>query len=221
MILSSTDSLRKQVYEYLKEKIACGELRPGEMIDQKEMQERLGVSKTPLRDSLIRLEAEGVVTILPSRGVRVNRLTLREVRHIYQIGGALEAAAFEAVFPAMDPGTLGRMEAVQREVVERMGSGDYGLCPDRNIEFHELALGLCDNDALIAQIHLYRSRLYDFPRKDLISVRDWEDRYWEQHWEILRLFREGTARDLGAFIREVHWNFDAHRDVLATYYEEA
>ena len=43
MILSSTDSLRKQVYEYLKEMIACGELRPGEMIDQKETQERLGV----------------------------------------------------------------------------------------------------------------------------------------------------------------------------------
>ena len=51
MILSSTDSLRKQVYEYLKEKIACGELRPGEMIDQKEMQERLGVEPARMRRS--------------------------------------------------------------------------------------------------------------------------------------------------------------------------
>ena len=152
----------------------------------------------------------------------MNRLTLREVRHIYQIGGALEAAAFEAIFPAMDRETLGRMEAVQREVVERMGSGDYGLCPDRNIEFHELALGRCDNDALIAQIHLYPLPALRFPPEgpDLRPGLGGGPVLGAALGDPCACSGRGRPGDLGVFIREVHWNFEMHRDVLSAYYED-
>ncbi|MCG2817221.1 MAG: GntR family transcriptional regulator, partial [Candidatus Aminicenantes bacterium] len=58
-------SLKDQVYDYLRERMKKGELRPGAAINTDETSERLGISKTPLRDALIRLEVEGFVTILP------------------------------------------------------------------------------------------------------------------------------------------------------------
>ena len=62
------DSLRERVYQYLKDAMSAGKLRYGEFLDQDSICETLEVSKTPLRDALIRLEAEGFVTILPRKG---------------------------------------------------------------------------------------------------------------------------------------------------------
>ena len=66
------DSLRERVYQYLKDAMSAGKLRYGEFLDQDSICETLEVSKTPLRDALIRLEAEGFVTILPRKGVYIN-----------------------------------------------------------------------------------------------------------------------------------------------------
>jgi DNA-binding GntR family transcriptional regulator len=219
MAILNTDSLRKQVYDYLKEELAARRLKPGEFIDQKALQERLGVSKTPLRDSLIQLESEGFVSIIPCRGVVVHKLCPEDVRHIYQIAGALEGAASQAVFPKMTPERLEEMEGLVDEVQEHMARGDYSLCADRNNRFHDLVLALLDNPPLLRLIHLFRDRLYDFPPKDLRGVREWEEGYWRQHRDLLRLFREGTAKEVGDFMREVHWNFDAYEPFLKVYYE--
>jgi DNA-binding GntR family transcriptional regulator len=220
VVLLNTDSLRKQVYDYLKKELAAGRLKPGEFIDQRALQRELGISKTPLRDSLIQLEAEGFVTIIPCRGVMVDRMTLEDLRDIYQIAGALESSAFESAFPGITPDRLERMEELIREVQCRMAKGDFSICQDRNVEFHEIVLSLCGNDPLVKLIRLFRDRLYDFPRKDLREVREWEENYWRQHGELLLLFREGTAKQVGEFMREIHWNFEECETYLRIYYEE-
>lgn len=71
------DSLRERVYQYLKDAMSAGKLRYGEFLDQDSICETLEVSKTPLRDALIRLEAEGFVTILPRKGVYINPIDPR------------------------------------------------------------------------------------------------------------------------------------------------
>jgi DNA-binding GntR family transcriptional regulator len=86
-------SLKEQVYEYLRHQMKIGKLRPGAAIDVRATSEKLGVSKTPLRDALIQLEMEGFVKILPRRGVVVNALTIQDIKDIYQIVGALESTA--------------------------------------------------------------------------------------------------------------------------------
>ena len=61
-------SLRGQVYDYLRDAINRGSLEPGAFIDQNALSAAMGISRTPLRDALIQLEAEGFVSILPRRG---------------------------------------------------------------------------------------------------------------------------------------------------------
>ena len=89
-------TLREQVYEYLRELMQYGKLKPGDFINMNQLSNELGISKTPLRDALIQLEAEGFVTFFPRRGVMVNLLTLQDIKDYYQIIGALEGAVILA-----------------------------------------------------------------------------------------------------------------------------
>jgi DNA-binding GntR family transcriptional regulator len=75
-----TKSLREQVYDYLRDALRRGDLRPGESINLDAMCQELGVSRTPLREALLRLDWEGFVSVLPRRGVVVRHLTLSIVR---------------------------------------------------------------------------------------------------------------------------------------------
>ncbi len=85
-------SLREQVYEYLKIQLNEGKLEHGAFLNLNAISAEMGISKTPLRDALFQLEAEGFVTIYPRRGVKVNVLSLEKIRNIYQILGGLEGA---------------------------------------------------------------------------------------------------------------------------------
>ena len=103
-------SLREQVYEYLRGQMQKGLIRPGSLIKLNEISQRLGISKTPLRDAIIQLECEGFVTILARRGVVVNGLTLDEIKSVLEIVGALESAVLGSVFHRILPAHLKEME---------------------------------------------------------------------------------------------------------------
>ncbi|MFJ9625851.1 GntR family transcriptional regulator [Streptomyces sp. NPDC101181] len=77
-------------YEQLKTEIIAGELDPGAHLNEVQVAERLGVSRTPLREALQRLDREGLVRLVPGRGAFVGELSLPEVRHLFQLREALE-----------------------------------------------------------------------------------------------------------------------------------
>ncbi len=106
-------SLREQVYDYLRDAMNRGELGPGANLNLNEISQRLGISRTPLRDALLQLEAEGFVTILPRRGCVVNRLTREEIQELYQVIGALEASVIHDEFHQIDAGASRGNETAQ------------------------------------------------------------------------------------------------------------
>ncbi len=93
----SAESLASSVYEELKRRLNAGLMKPGEFIDLTALGRELGMSRTPLRDALIRLELEGFIVIYPRRGVMVRSLQRSDIRDMYQIIGALEASVIEEV----------------------------------------------------------------------------------------------------------------------------
>ena len=109
-------SLKEQVYEYLREQLGRGELRPGSSINMDATSQKLGVSRTPLRDALLQLEMEGFVSILPRRGVVVNQLTLQDIKNYYEIIGALESAALLASFDRVKQTQIQKMHALNAEM---------------------------------------------------------------------------------------------------------
>lgn len=113
------DSLRERVYQYLKDAMSAGKLRYGEFLDQDSICETLEVSKTPLRDALIRLEAEGFVTILPRKGVYINPISQDFIKSAYQIIGSIEADCLNEVFNKLTAYHVRQFEASNE------GSGNF------------------------------------------------------------------------------------------------
>ncbi|MFJ9895911.1 GntR family transcriptional regulator [Streptomyces sp. NPDC091280] len=90
---SDSRSLVHKVYEYLRDGIIEGELPPGTRLLERELSERLDVSRIPIREALPQLEAEGLITTLPRRGSMVTQLTLRDIDELFSVRTSLEVLA--------------------------------------------------------------------------------------------------------------------------------
>jgi DNA-binding GntR family transcriptional regulator len=90
-----TENLAAQVYNQIKSLILCNEVLPGQKLHHQELSERLGVSRTPVREALTRLVQEGYVSLLPNRGFTCKEIRLQEAIELYELREALEAFAVE------------------------------------------------------------------------------------------------------------------------------
>jgi DNA-binding GntR family transcriptional regulator len=210
-------SLREQVYEHLRAEIEAGSLRPGSFLDQDGIAAELGTSRTPLRDALIQLETEGFVEILPRRGVVIRSLRLDDVRHLYEIIGALEGAALLSVAARLGPGERARMRDLNAEMGAALDAADFDAYYERNLAFHDVFLARSDNRELRRTVRVCRQRLYDFPRERAF-VAEWERRSTREHEELVVLLAAGDARGAADFLRDVHWSFEVQKPFLLRYH---
>lgn len=129
------------VTDVLRQAIVTLDLRPGEVIDKGAICERLGVSRFPVSEALARLQAEGLVDILPQRGSTVSLVRIADVLEYMLIRKALEAEAVRVVTGNPSPelfDTLQRNMSYQRAAVEI--DDQYGF-HERDIEFHDIIFG--------------------------------------------------------------------------------
>jgi DNA-binding GntR family transcriptional regulator len=218
--LLNTKSLKEQVYDFLREQMERGALLPGSAIDMEETSRRLGVSKTPLRDALLQLEAEGFVTILPRRKVVVNGLALDDIRDYYEVIGALESMALHSAFDRIGPAEIELMERLNAEMAEAIGRDDFGLYYAKNLLFHDVILRLSGNETLIRIVTNLKRRLYDFPRRQGF-VKEWEQGSIGEHARLVELIRSRDREGAAAWVRDVHWSFVVQEPFIARYYTKA
>ncbi len=210
-------SLKEQVYEYLRDQLHRGEIRPGSVLDMGETSKKLGVSKTPLRDALLQLEMEDFVTILPRRMVVVNILTEQDIRNYYEIIGPLESMALLRAFDRLKPSDIDRMDALNRDMAAALAGDDFDAYYERNLAFHNVFLNLCGNASLVKIVNNLKKRLYDFPRAKGF-VKEWEEASIGEHQALVDLLRQGRRRDAANHIQDVHWSFEVQERYVRKYY---
>ena len=199
------ESLRKKLYNYIKQKINNGELHPGDPINQKEIFDTFGISRTPYRDCMIQLESEGLVRIIPCKGVVVREMTIGEIMESQEVGAALEAMAYELAFYNARENCLDRLTEVMDEV-EKCVAEDGVIDFAKNMEFHMLVVRQCPNRAIVEALEKNRERIYDFPRRDQKPLQKWERLFWQEHRCQLEILKHGSPKELGDYTRQVHWN---------------
>lgn len=209
--------LRERVYDYLKKALAEGKLSPGSYMNLSALEGDLGLSRTPLRDALLRLEAEGFVTIHSRRGVVVNALDPTAIRNIYQIVGALEGAAAEESRGSAGERTWTTMERLNQEMKDALAKDDFNEYYSRNLSFHDAFVTLSSNEELKTTIRTLKERLYDFPRQKNY-LREWEIASVREHDEIIRLFRSGDYSGAAAYLRNTHWSYALQEHYVRAYY---
>ena len=212
-------SMRRTVYMYLKRCLNQGSIRSGSFLDLASIGRDLGMSRTPLRDALLGLEAEGFVTIHSRRGVVVNTLDLETIRNLYQILGALEGAVIEEIAHRFGTRELSIMEAANAEMAGALERDDFDSYYTSNLNFHNAYLDLGTNPDLLRIIRIQKERLYDFPRKQ-DYLREWELASVKEHARLMELLACRDFRGAGTYMREVHWSFTVQESFVRRYYFE-
>jgi DNA-binding GntR family transcriptional regulator len=216
--LLQTRSLREQVYEFLRDEMNRGHLQPGGFLDLNAMAGRLGISRTPLREALLQLETEGFVTVMPRRGFRLNPLTLEDIRHFYEIIGALEAATVKDHGARLGPADLQRMRQLNEDMGKALAADDFDHYYELNLTFHETYMCLSDNKGLLSLVRSLKQRLYDWPRRAGF-VRSWEEHsVASEHTAFIELLARGALREAASFLQDVHWSFQEQEKFIHAYY---
>ena len=210
-------SLRELVYEHLHQAINSGDIEPGSFIDQKKLAVQLGISRQPLRDALIQLELEGFVTVIPRRGVEVRRLTLEDIRHLYQVIGALESFVLMHATTRVHGDAVREMGDLNEAMVEAIEAGDFDTYYDLNLAFHDVFLDTSDNPLLLRTVRICKQRLYDFPRERRFH-KEWEISSTGEHTRIVELLARSKHDEAASYLREIHWSFDVQRPYISAYY---
>src|ERR1051326_4392367 len=105
------ENLSARVYAQIKNLILCNEVLPGKKLHHQELSERLGVSRTPVREALTRLVQEGYVSLLPNRGFTCKDISTQEPEEPYELRESLDPFTVEKALPSLAPAALGRLRA--------------------------------------------------------------------------------------------------------------
>ena len=211
-------SLKNLVYGYLREQMQSGELKQGDSINMDRTAQRLGVSKTPLREALIKLEAEGFIKIIPWRGVVVSELTLQDFKDCYQIIGALECSALLAAFPLLKEKGSRRMADINAAMRRAIQAGDFDAYYEKNVEFHRTYLDLAGNTTLSETVDILKKKLYEFSRPKSF-LREWEDVSMTEHERLVELLQDDRPREAADFLINTIWSFDVQKKFIVKYYQ--
>src|SRR3954470_19697432 len=115
--------LHEDVVSRLRNILIEGEIPPGARIPERDLCARLQISRTPLREALKVLAAEGLVMLLPNRGSRAAKLTQKDVKELFEVCEALEATAGELACPRISDEQLGEIASLQSKMVEYFRGG--------------------------------------------------------------------------------------------------
>jgi len=213
-------SLKDQVYEYLRRQMKVGGLRPGSIIDMNACCQKLGISRTPLRDALIRLEMEGFVHILPRRKVVVNTLSVQDIKDFYQILGALESTAILSASSFLSKKEINKMKKLNDQMEQSIKRDDFDTYYEKNVLFHDIYLELSGNKMLRRTADTLKKRLYDFPRREGY-IKEWEQNSIKEHKRFIELMEKERYQEAADFIRDVHWSFEVQEKYIRQYYSES
>ena len=195
----SAPLIRTSIYERIRSEILSCELRPGVQVQERDLTERYEVSKSPIRDALLRLEAENLIEVMPRKGYRVRPISVADARELYEMRSILERAC---VVRLIDTGT----EAQFRELDEfREGPActDLARWIGYNRDFHLAIAAGCGNARLARAT---REVLEQFDRLTFVSVSSSESgglsRFVQEHGAIIDAVQRRDKRAAATLLKE-------------------
>jgi DNA-binding GntR family transcriptional regulator len=188
----------------LRRMILSGELAPGEPLREVALSERFGTSRTPVREALRTLAAEGLVTLLPNRTVQVSQIDEQATSEVFTVLGALESLAARLACERMKPEDLEVLSELQEDLAHYFEHRDRPRYLEANRLIHELIVEASGNAALVLAWRLLLPRAERARHVSTLDHDRWEAAFIE-HKAIEQAFR---ARDQEAIAKLMESHFE-------------
>lgn len=202
MKIDEYQPLRDIVFHTLRKAIITGELPPGERLMETQLGEKLGVSRTPIREAIRKLELEGLVVMVPRKGAQVAQFTQKDIKDVLEVRAALEALAVRLACKRMDERSFLRLQLVNAEYEYAAKENDIETMIEKDVEFHEVIFSATQNDKLVQmfgnlgeQVHRFRIAYLKNSKASRVVQ--------EEHMEILQALRNRDS-DLASHLAKRH-----------------
>jgi DNA-binding GntR family transcriptional regulator len=196
--LKRPQTVSEQIAGILREAIADGILRPGTALRQDELAARFGFSRMPIRDALRQLEAEGIVSIHPTRGASVATMDRAEISEIYAVRELLEVEALRLSCPNLTEETLNAAGSVLDRMDAEASVAHWGTL---NRSFHLKLYSACGNARLLGLIEAQHKAADRYVRI-LLSGLDYRANSQIEHRELLAACKKRDGRTAAKWLKE-------------------
>lgn len=176
--------LRDVVFQTLRQAILKGELQPGERLMEIKLAESLGVSRTPIREAIRKLELEGLVVMIPRKGAAVANITEKDTKDVLEVRRTLEMFAVEVACDRITEEQLVELKKAAKEFEASKGSMDLIRIAETDMNFHEIIYEATQNERLVQMLNNLRENMYRY-RIEYLKDPNYYDSLVKEHQEIL------------------------------------
>ena len=200
--MKKTLSLTEQAYKSIKEKIIKCQILPGSDISESEICEELGMSRTPVREALLRLQQENFITIFPRKGIIVSPITVKDIHEVYQIREMVEVYTATNSCKNMSIDCLMEFKEKFSQIKFIPNTPDAMKYFELDIKFHKYIVQSSKNDYLIE----FMSKIYDLDSRirimSTLEIGDIETRSKPEHFAIIDALIERDIKKIEKSILE-------------------
>ena len=196
--------LRDVVFNTLRKAILRGNLEPGERLREIHMADKLGVSRTPIREAIRKLELEGLVVMIPRKGAVVAEITEKSLRDVLEVRRALEALAVRLACEKILDAEVEELKVAAERFEEALETGDVTAFAEADVRFHDIIYRATDNQRLIQLLYNLREQMYRY-RVEYLKREDAHETLLEEHQAIIETIEK---RDVAKAVEAVRTHID-------------
>ena len=175
--------LRDVVFNTLRQAILIGELKPGERLMEIHLADRLGVSRTPIREAIRKLELEGLVVMIPRKGAQVAKITEKNLKDVLEVRRALDMLAVRLACERMNEDDKAALREACDEFAKVVKANDTKEITEADVRFHDVILKSTGNDRLIQLVNNLAEQMYRY-RLEYIKDSAYHNRLVQEHAAI-------------------------------------
>ena len=175
MNLNDYKPLREVIFNTLRDAIIVGELKPGERLMEVKLAEKMGVSRTPVREAIRKLELEGLVNMLPRKGAHVADLSVKDIMDVLEVRASLDGLATSLAAERISEDELKELKHVHYQFINFVEKENLQGSIKKDVEFHEIIYRASRNEKLIQIVNNLREQVHRFRviyLKDYVSVKE-------------------------------------------------
>lgn len=199
--LDSYKPLREIVFETLREAIINTVLKPGERLMEIQLAEEMGVSRTPVREAIRKLELEGFVVMIPRKGAYVAGISMKDIADVFEIRAALEGLAAGLAAERITDEELEQLERILVKIGECVKNNDLEKLIDVDTEFHDTLFKATRNERLAQIVSNLREQIQRFRTASLATPGRMKYAF-DEHKKIVEALSERNVELAQALARE-------------------
>ena len=185
--------LRDVVFNTLRQAILKGELEPGERLMEIQLADRLGVSRTPIREAIRKLELEGLVLMIPRKGAEVAKISEKSLRDVLEVRRSLEELAIELACQRMTEDDIKELEEAQDAFRAAIQSADAMTIAETDEHYHDIIYNGTGNNRLVQILNNLREQMYRY-RVEYLKEEQTRNLLVSEHEELVKAIREGDVQ---------------------------